>query len=779
MIEQKTNDSTIINNAAITTDLNNNNNTTTTTATTAAADTSATDTTTDGNTSANDRSTVDKANKIGQSTNITNTSTSPAHSQSLVKKTTTPADPNPYEEDDDEVNVLYRYDHPVLNDNLIVDTHNTALANSNIEKQFKTLEDWYDVVNDYELKFHCPIILKNSHKNKHYTFACNNNKNCPFRVMVSCVTTGNVTNGFAVSRSSIDNKDIYNNSNGIPVGDKENNASSAIVMNGEDEQDKKKEEESEEYLKNENENKNENESNNQNTKEGSNDEKVEGHDLEGGKPTAPDVVNHFDAEEIARAAAEAVAVVNNEDENATNDNTDTLPKEVEGINSNVSLNTNIPAVPTSNASFPSTLPYNNSNATGITNAAPRINGYRKNKVQHNLTYGPFVITKMVLEHNHSKSSNLSLCDFVLTKVSRIFHSELNLEKTLETMYDNTTGNISKFKVNEYIKNVGLMKYLGERYHLSEKELNNPKFLQQISRKLTTFKARFIMKKRNANKEASIGRGSERSSTKKGDTVENSDRKENDRNSNGGKNEHDNDVFDEIKNKGVSNIIATKKEEITNDKRSQKDVVNNYNNSTGPVTSNDTVTTSSGSKEGKPTHVFDTTKRSADIFTSSQLEMPTTKLFLKDSINNKDGNENGADDAVISSEQLELLGEHHLKTLASGTTGAIDVDSVDIDGSSTKRRKRNDGYTLDANKKRKSKNKVNNGKTGSGSDSGSSNAKKKKIKIKEKPLKLLAMLLLGLLAQPKIMPKMLIFLYNDMWLNNWVYWNHTFNIVMIY
>ena len=70
----------------------------------------------------------------------------------------------------------YEYKHPIINKDLAIGAHGG--------KKFPTLGAWYDVINEYEFQTRCPIILKNSHRNKHFTFACHL-KNCPFKVLLS------------------------------------------------------------------------------------------------------------------------------------------------------------------------------------------------------------------------------------------------------------------------------------------------------------------------------------------------------------------------------------------------------------------------------------------------------------------------------------------------------------------------------------------------------------------------------------------------------------------
>ncbi|KAG0685721.1 ARS-binding factor 1, partial [Kluyveromyces marxianus] len=84
---------------------------------------------------------------------------------------------------------LYEYKHPIINKDLA-----QADPVMGQKRTFPTLEAWYDVINDYEFQSRCPIILKNSHKTKHFTFACHL-KSCPFKILLSHQGPVSVQNG--------------------------------------------------------------------------------------------------------------------------------------------------------------------------------------------------------------------------------------------------------------------------------------------------------------------------------------------------------------------------------------------------------------------------------------------------------------------------------------------------------------------------------------------------------------------------------------------------------
>ena len=77
----------------------------------------------------------------------------------------------------------YEYSHPIINESLQVRKARNRNESYRQARKFKTLEEWYNVLNDYEYQSRCPIVLKNSHRNKHYTFACQR-KSCPFRIWI-------------------------------------------------------------------------------------------------------------------------------------------------------------------------------------------------------------------------------------------------------------------------------------------------------------------------------------------------------------------------------------------------------------------------------------------------------------------------------------------------------------------------------------------------------------------------------------------------------------------
>ena len=267
---------------------------------------------------------------------------------------------------------LYEYRHPIINKSL------ASSADENAGRRFPTLESWYQVVNDYEFQARCPIILKNSHRNKHFTFACHL-KDCPFKVLLS----------YCGGQRSIEEED-EDRSNGLVPLDKKDGG---------------------EKLKN-------------------------GHGTgagAGGSATNP---GGEDAEDDDVSAAIAAAVAAVQDSRHTKDE------------------------------------------------------YEENSGVR----GPFVVTKIEPYHNHPLESNLTLQEFVLTKVPRILQHDLNFDQILESLCNEDDNTVSKFRVSQYVEESGLLDILKERYGLTDAEIDK-KLLSQISRRVTTYKARFVLKKK--------------------------------------------------------------------------------------------------------------------------------------------------------------------------------------------------------------------------------------------------------------------------------------------
>ncbi|KAH7584937.1 ARS-binding factor 1 [Nakaseomyces glabratus] len=302
---------------------------------------------------------------------------------------------------------VYEYSHPIINNALAV---SASEQQGKEVRRFATLADWYDVINDYEFQSRCPIILKNSHRNKHFTFACHL-KNCPFKILLSYSSAG-MHHGHAqddMYRSKDEDVDALN--------------------------------------------------------DGAHDHKLEYHDVDDPQVTAAIAAavaavgkDSSDPHNAATAAAAAAAAATNGGEDHKNLVQDTQPSAHSQAQAQASVR------PNSNA--PETI------------------------------RGPFVVTKIIPYHDHPVQDNLSLDKFVLTKIPRILQNELNFDDVLETLVAEgaSDGDVAKFRVSEYVEHSGLLDIIKARYDLMDSDITK-KFLSQIARRVTTYKARFVLRKK--------------------------------------------------------------------------------------------------------------------------------------------------------------------------------------------------------------------------------------------------------------------------------------------
>lgn len=258
---------------------------------------------------------------------------------------------------------LYEYKHPIINKDLAAPDPVSAQKRS-----FPTLEAWYDVINDYEFQSRCPIILKNSHKNKHFTFACHL-KSCPFKILLSYQGANN-------SGSSED---------GSPHGLSGDGGSSSS---------------------------------------GSNHHNGHTNLAEDGRAEDEDDDEDDDAAVTAAIAAAVAAVA---------DSQETIK-------------------------------------------------------------GPFVVTKIEPYHNHPLESNLSLQRFVLSKIPKILQVDLKFDAILESLCNDDDNTVAKFRVAQYVEESGILDIIKQRYGLTEAEMDK-KMLSNIARRVTTYKARFVLKRK--------------------------------------------------------------------------------------------------------------------------------------------------------------------------------------------------------------------------------------------------------------------------------------------
>ncbi|AMD18853.1 HBL049Wp [Eremothecium sinecaudum] len=108
--------------------------------------------------------------------------------------------------------------------------------------------------------------------------------------------------------------------------------------------------------------------------------------------------------------------------------------------------------------------------------------------------GPFTVTKIEPYHNHPLETNLSLFKFVLTKIPKILQNDLKFDSILETLCNEDDNTVAKFRVSQYVDESGILEIIKERYGLTDQELDK-KLLAQIARRITTYKARFVLKRK--------------------------------------------------------------------------------------------------------------------------------------------------------------------------------------------------------------------------------------------------------------------------------------------
>ena len=307
---------------------------------------------------------------------------------------------------------VYEYEHPIINNNLAISNENSN------PRKFPNLQSWYNVINDYEFKARCPIILKNSHRNKHFTFACHL-KNCDFKVLLSYCGNAQTTNTTTKKDSILfDEDDLKHNH--------------LVTLN--DEHEDKKD-----------------------------------HDIEDDtirKYTETDATT----EDATVTAAIAAAVANiQQDSTHSNDIKPHITKEQ--IN-NTSTNTSHTDLDDTDALLEHSVRF----------------------INEDPVEGPFIVTKIYPYHNHPLEHNMALDKFVLTKIPKILQNDLNFDTTLEDLYKKGNNSMNKFKVSLFVTESGLLDIIKQRYHLTDNEISR-KFISLISRRVTTYKARFVLKKK--------------------------------------------------------------------------------------------------------------------------------------------------------------------------------------------------------------------------------------------------------------------------------------------
>ncbi|KAL6942905.1 hypothetical protein ACO0RG_001872 [Hanseniaspora osmophila] len=408
-----------------------------------------------------------------------------------------------------------------------------ALVNRELtEKRFDSLSHFHnEVLNPYELKFKIPTILKNSHKMRHFTFACSCT-DCPFTIMLSTTKNfGNTefnihdstkefsgkpsqssfySNTTSTAPTTLNGKSIATN-DGAPVTGFSSFSviKPAISSNKVKKQDffykdkKSGNNKSSSKLKNEEENIFEGEGIKVRLEESDNDGDGDG-DGDGGE--------HSQSTSSRKGIA-GFKKSKNKQQNADieddEDLTDTEDEERRDI--------------------------------------PNL---EQNMEDEDVTkqYGPFAVTKILLEHNHSVNPNVNsiegLKEFILIKIPKVLHDDLKFDRLLKDLFENTVAkdlakqygienttnymgkdNIlkekspnttlfssqnsedKKFKIAAYIRESGLLDVLEKKYVLKPTDvLADKAFSKSINRKITTYKSRLFTRLKKefvANREKMI------------------------------------------------------------------------------------------------------------------------------------------------------------------------------------------------------------------------------------------------------------------------------------
>ncbi|CAI4528364.1 BDN_1c_G0022090.mRNA.1.CDS.1 [Saccharomyces cerevisiae] len=426
----------------------------------------------------------------------------------------------------------YEYKHPIINKDLAIGAHGG--------KKFPTLGAWYDVINEYEFQTRCPIILKNSHRNKHFTFACHL-KNCPFKVLLSYA--GNAASSETSSPSANNNTNlpgtpdhIHHHSNNMNNEDNDNNNGSNNKASNDSKLDFVTDDLEYHLANTHPDDTNDKVESRSNEVNGNNDDDADannifkqqgvtikndteddsinkasidrGLDDESGPTHGNDSGNHrhneeddvhtqmtknysdvVNDEDINVAIANAVANVDSQsnnkhdgkDDDATNNNDGQDNTNNNDHNNNSNINNNNVGSHGISSHSPSSIRDTSMNLDVFNSATDDIPG-------------PFVVTKIEPYHSHPLEDNLSLGKFILTKIPKILQNDLKFDQILESSYNNSNHTVSKFKVSHYVEESGLLDILMQRYGLTAEDFEK-RLLSQIARRITTYKARFVLKKK--------------------------------------------------------------------------------------------------------------------------------------------------------------------------------------------------------------------------------------------------------------------------------------------
>ncbi|CAI4044631.1 DNA-binding protein ABF1 SKDI_11G1040 [Saccharomyces kudriavzevii IFO 1802] len=516
----------------------------------------------------------------------------------------------------------YEYKHPIINKDLAIGAHGG--------KKFPTLGAWYDVINEYEFQTRCPIILKNSHRNKHFTFACHL-KNCPFKVLLSYA--GNSASSEASSPSAsnnanpsgppdhihhqsdnIDDDDDNGHNNNNKIGndsklefvtddleyhlanthpddanDKMGSRNNDVGENNDDDADANNIFKQQGVnIKNDTEDDSINKSSiDQNlvdanvSASGSGSRNHDNNDEDDVHTQMTknysDVVND---EDINVAIANAVANVDSQSNNKHDGKDDGAPNNDDDNDSNINNdngNNNAGNHDVSSHS-PSSIRDTPMNLDVFNSATDDIPG-------------PFVVTKIEPYHSHPLEDNLSLGKFILTKIPKILQNDLKFDQILESSYNSSNHTVSKFKVSHYVEESGLLDILMQRYGLTAEDFEK-RLLSQIARRITTYKARFVLKKKKMGEYNDL----QPSSSSNNNNNNNNNNDDELSNANMRNNSIDYTKHQEISSAGVSSNTTKNENDINNNKNDNTNV--NSNNS-----SNDTSNLMEGVLDKTSSHRY--------------------------------------------------------------------------------------------------------------------------------------------------------------------------------
>ena len=356
---------------------------------------------------------------------------------------------------------LFEYTHPIINSDLAISNHNPN------PRKFQTLQSWYNVINDYEFKFRCPIILKNSHKNKHFTFACHL-KNCGFKILLSCSGIDDFNRHHEKANNVLDSRLVTLDDMSIKK-DPISNIQSIVATTT---------------------------TTTTTTNSSDSEDDEEDSDVETIKKYTHETDPHVTAAIAAAVAAAEDSTTNTAATTTTTTTTTATTATNDTDTSHYPYHQNdLDRI--SNTVNIIKEPYYSNNGTSTTTTDDDINSLLEtsvNFISGTPIIGPFVVTKIFPYHNHALKDNMSLEKFILTKIPKILQNDLNFDTILENLYKKGNHSMNKFKVSLFVTDSGLLDIIKQRYHIDDKSITKG-FLSSISRRVTTYKARFVLKKK--------------------------------------------------------------------------------------------------------------------------------------------------------------------------------------------------------------------------------------------------------------------------------------------